>query len=297
MRTPMLVIALLALPMGARAEDLVGQADRLFNDLEYDRAIEVADQVLQSPESGPEQLLEAYRIKGLALSGKDEFETAYMVFLELVAIDPQFRISPDISPRLAAPFYQAVATSADQLRIVLEHPAPKPAEKLAGLELICRVPTNPHDMVHSVRLRYRTPARELTGDLKLPLQDTGDLVFRLPADLVAESILYHFEALNQYGGVLVRQGSGSQPHRLRASKAPPQVAAAVKPKAESRPGPIPPKPISPDSEPDGLAPAWYETWWFWTSVGGVVVVGLAVGLGVGLSSSGFDTYTYQIRTQ
>jgi tetratricopeptide (TPR) repeat protein len=29
----------------------------------------------------------------------------------------------------------------------------------------------------------------------------------------------------------------------------------------------------------------YKRWWFWTTIGGVAVVGLAVGLGVGLSNS------------
>jgi hypothetical protein len=29
----------------------------------------------------------------------------------------------------------------------------------------------------------------------------------------------------------------------------------------------------------------YKKWWLWTAVGGVVVVGVAVGLGVGLSGS------------
>ncbi len=300
MRTWLVLIIGLTLAADVRADDLVTQADRLFNDLEYDRAIEVADQVLQSAVSGPEQLLEAYRVKGLALSGKDEYEAAYMNFLELVAIDPQYRISPDVSPRLAAPFYQAVATSAEQKRITLEHTTPRPEPKLAGQKLVCRVVSNPQDLIDSVRLRYRTPARELTGDLKLPLEDDPVLVFKLPDDLVADSILYHFEALNKYGGVLAREGSGSQPLRLKAQPAPAPVVAEAGPrtgpKASPTPRPIAPEPISTYSGPEP-APQWYQTWWFWTAVGGVVVVGLAVGLGVGLSSSGFDTYTYQVQTR
>jgi tetratricopeptide (TPR) repeat protein len=36
----------------------------------------------------------------------------------------------------------------------------------------------------------------------------------------------------------------------------------------------------------------YKKWWLWTAIGGVVVVGAAVGLGVGLSRSGSSGTTY-----
>ena len=39
---------------------------------------------------------------------------------KLLAIDPAFRLSEDISPKLAAPFYQAVAMLRTQKPLVLE---------------------------------------------------------------------------------------------------------------------------------------------------------------------------------
>jgi hypothetical protein len=39
---------------------------------------------------------------------------------------------------------------------------------------------------------------------------------------------------------------------------------------------------------DGTVPTgnpWYEEWWVWTIVGGVVIVGAGVGIGVGVAAS------------
>ena len=38
--------------------------------------------------------------------------------------------------------------------------------------------------------------------------------------------------------------------------------------------------------PVGPSTPFYEEWWFWTIIAGVVVAGLAVGLGLGLSNQG-----------
>ena len=38
--------------------------------------------------------------------------------------------------------------------------------------------------------------------------------------------------------------------------------------------------------PVGPSPPFFEEWWFWTIIGGVVVAGLAVGLGVGVADRG-----------
>lgn len=320
-----LVIALLSTATAGADEsaDKLARAERLFNELEYDKAIQVADEVLSSPDVGPDKLVEAYRIKGLSLSGDDRIDDAFMVFRRLMAINPRYQLSKDISPRLAAPFYQAAAIAGEEGVVELAHIEPDSVTQLGGLELVCHVKANPYNMIREVRLRYRTPAEELTGELREPMQGKkAKLTFTLPAELSADALLYHFEALNQHGGVLGRSGSGGQPYRVQVEPA--AVAAAgtaagpgddsgsgggavvaggddqsgSDPQAEQAAAAAtspPPDDLRDDrGASSGDQPFW-KTWWFWTAVGGGLAVITATAVGVAVGSGGSTDYTYQVR--
>ncbi len=299
-RLTIFLAVFLALHPAFGADDRLAKADKLFNELEYDQAIDLAEQILQSPDAGPEELVQAYRIKGLSLSGKDQIEDAYLMFRELVAINPHYRISSDVSPRLAAPFYQAVATAVEFGAIELVHQAPTGMQTLAGAELTCSMKANPFGMIHSIRLRYRTPSQELTVDAKQALEKKTTLTFKLPEDLTADAVLYHFEALNRNGGVLARSGSGAQPHRLQTTSTSVDVEAATGETSPTESAALAVEPVDPDAaatDPVDSSPVWYKTWWFWTAVGAVVVVGAtatAIGISVG---GGSDTDTYHFQFQ
>ncbi len=319
-----LVVALLSAPT-ARADesdDKLARAERLFNELEYDKAIQVADEVLSSPDVGPAALVEAYRIKGLSLSGDDRIDDAFMVFRRLMAINPRYQLSKDISPRLAAPFYQAAAIAGEEGVVDLAHIEPDSVGQLGGLELACHVKANPYNMIREVRLRYRTPAEELTGELREPMQGKkAKLTFTLPVELSAAALLYHFEALNQHGGVLGRSGSGGQPYRVQvepgalaaagttdspgdgsgsgggtvvASGDEPPVSDPQADQAAAAATSPPPDDLRDDSGASGDQPFW-KTWWFWTAVGGGVAVITATAVGVAVGTGGSTDYTYQVR--
>jgi len=304
-----LVCAVMLLASVARADEideLLAQAERLFNELEYNKAIKIADRILQTPDVSPEKLVEAYRIKGLSLSGDDRIDDAFMIFRRLMAINPRYQLSKDVSPRLAAPFYQAAAIAGEEGVVELAHIEPAQTSKLAGLELTCRVKANPYGMIKQVRLRYRTPENKLTGELKQPMTGKiADLTFRLPDDLQTDALLYHFEALNQYGGVIGRSGSGAHPYRLQVTK--PVVAAADSGDAAAGTGSdakadeaaqaatgAPPDDLNEGDTGSGETPFW-KTWWFWTAIGGGVAVVTGTAVGVTLATGGKDTYTYRIR--
>jgi len=69
--------------------------------------------------------------------------------------------------------------------------------------------------------------------------------------------------------------------RAQAAVSPANVARAANETSANAPAVPGPAPTAPDS-PDAASHAVYETWWFWTIVGAVVVGG-AVGVGVALS--------------
>jgi hypothetical protein len=280
LRTVGIVAALcLFAPTAARAGDLQ-EATRLLDNMEYKRAIKSADRVLKSPKSGPHELMAAYRIKGLSLSALGKADRSLAAFKRLLAIDPSFRLSPDTSPKLAAPFYQAVAMLGSQKGIELRHDPPEPAGALAGLELKVALKSDPHRMVKTIQLWFHTDLDGKERRMVARTNKPGTVVMKLPAGLLAGQIRYYLKATNRHGGILARIGSRQEPLVLTAAKveAPAGVPVAPAPAPAETPAPVktpepppPPEALSPLADLGGEepepAPAWYQTWWFWTAAG------------------------------
>ncbi len=118
-----LTFLVLFLPSLALAGTDLDKATQLFTDMEYSKAKKMAQRVLTSRASGPQELVSAYRIRGLCLSAMGKTSAAVQDFSRLLAINPGYKLSDDISPKIAAPFYQAVAMHKDQV-ISLSHMNP-----------------------------------------------------------------------------------------------------------------------------------------------------------------------------
>lgn len=267
---------LAASPAAAEETGHLERAISLFEEMEYDAARQAAERALASPRSGPGELLRAYRIQGLCLSALGQDDAALEAFSRLLAIDPAFRLSADVSPKLAAPFYQAVAMARSRKPILLRHPRPEPGETLGGTVLRIALKSNPFGMVREVRMRFVTPGGGNEKQMTASVSGTTTLGMRLPRDLAARAVRYYFEAVNQHGGVLARKGSRDQPFELRARLAPlptpvPSTPVSTAPAGTtSAPGKTVPEPDRDEPTP------WYKSWWFWTTVS-VVIVGSTTG--------------------
>ena len=112
---------LLAAAAPSRAGEDLNKAEKLFEDMEYAKAHKAAERVLASALSGPAELVAAYRIQGLCLSMAGKTAEALLAFRRLLSIDPGFELSQNLSPKLTAPFYQAVAMSKNFKPIALAH--------------------------------------------------------------------------------------------------------------------------------------------------------------------------------
>jgi hypothetical protein len=260
------------LPAVAWADDLQ-RARELFDEMEYQQAHAAAGLALDQAEAGPAELVEAYRLQGLSLSALDQADEALVAFRCMLSIDPAAQLPPDTSPKLAAPYYQAVAMARDiqpiGLRLAADGPRAAPGGKLRVL-----LQSDPLGLVRGVRLVSRVGAGAWTRGPGVDLASAGQAELALPPPASSGVQEYYLEALTAAGGVLSRLGRVDQPFRVAA----PQPLAdkpAAGPDLDVR-----------DHEATE-ATAWYETWWFWTAVG-VVVVGTAVGLGVGLGAGGSD---------
>jgi len=274
------MVLVVLVPTAARASDLQ-EAARLLDNMEYKKALKAADRVLMSPKSGPHELMAAYRIKGLSLSALGKANRALVAFRKLLELDPSFRLSEDLSPKLAAPFYQAVAMLRSQKGLELEHHPPKPEGVLAGLALKVTLKSDPQRMVKSIQLRFRTDMDEKERKMTARIRKPGTVAMKLPAGFLAGEIRYYFKATSKYGATLAYVGTKQKPFVLAAEKVEAPARLVLAPVAPPEPKPLV-EPVSP-KEPE-LAPPWYQTWWFWTAAG--VATAMIVGGAVLATDSG-----------
>ena len=254
-------------PTAARAGDLQ-EATRLLDIMEYKKALKSAERVLLSPKSGPHELMAAYRIKGLSLSALGKANRSLVAFRKLLALDPSFRLSEDLSPKLAAPFYQAVAMLRSQKGLELEHHPPKPEGALASLALKVTLKSDPLRMVKSIQLRFRTDLDEKERKMTARIRKPGTVAMKLPAGFLAGEIRYYFKATSKFGATLAYVGTKQKPFVLAAAKveAPARLVLAPVTAPVAPPEPKPAiEPVS-QKEEEPVAP-WYKTWWFWTAAG------------------------------
>lgn len=253
-------------PAAVRADDLQ-EATRLLDIMEYKKALKAADRVLKSPDSGPYELVAAYRIKGLSLSALGKANRSLTAFRKLLAIDPAFRLSEDLSPKLAAPFYQAVAMLRTQKPLTLEHHPPPPPAALAGSTLKITLKSDPLHMVRAIELRFSS---DLDGkELKMVarINKPRTVAMKLPAGLLAGEIRYYFKIVNRFGGTLAYVGTKQEPHVLAVEKVEPPPRVVLAPAPAPPPEPVPPAVESLEQKETGPAAPWYKTWWFWTAAG------------------------------
>ncbi|MBN2496849.1 MAG: tetratricopeptide repeat protein [Deltaproteobacteria bacterium] len=286
----------LALVATCAAGDLE-QAGTLFDEMKFDQAMALVNQVLVRSDIGPDELVEAWRIKGLCLAAKGSRDEALRAFQILLSIRPGYKMDRGISPKVASAFYQAVAMA--EKGIELAHSPPKVEGKLAGLELKVRLVSDPLGLVKGVRVRYQPEGGEEQA-LVSPAFGPATMSLSLPDDLPAGKLSYYVEALNDHGAALARIGEPFQMEPLGE-------AGSLTAKADPEPGQVEKNAVSGlagdglrddglrDDEPRVAAgEEWYETWWFWTAVGVVVVGGTVGGLAAGGVFSSGDAGGYEM---
>jgi tetratricopeptide (TPR) repeat protein len=281
------------MPLAAWAGDDLQQAAQLFKQMNYMQAWKTAQRVVHSQASGPEELKAAYRLQGLSLAAMGKTHKAAIAFRKLLALDPAFRLSDDISPRLTPPFFQAVGLSEKQKPIGLEHEPPLPGDSLGGLDLKAKLTANPMRMVKAVQLRFKIDDGEKETKLVFKVNEPTTVSMKLPPGLRAKKITYYFAAVNSFGAALVTTASPDKPHELRAAAKTLVVAPAPLAPGFQTAAPVPEE--AAEGDHDLKATPWYKSWWFWTLLGAVVAGGTATGIVLGTQSEGTGPpYRYHV---
>jgi hypothetical protein len=277
------------------------KAARLFKQMNYRGALKVAQKMVRSAESEPEDLVSAYRIQGLCYAALGRDSRAVQSFKRLLAIDPSFRLSRNISPKLTPPFKKALRLVGDLDPISLVHQEPDLPKTLGGLELKVTIQSDPFSMIANVRLQYRVDEawRQMqVASVKAPATAT----MTLPEDLEGSEIAYYFEAQNRHGGILARAGSEAEPFKIETGvprslvtvETPPPVPDPMKAATDPTAGGPATKPE--DDRDNGGTP-WYKAWWFWTVVGVAVAGAATATVLVVQETGGPDEFIYSIEVQ
>jgi hypothetical protein len=209
----------------------------------------------------------------------EKTEESVQAFRHLLAIDPSFKLPQNFSPKIAAPFYQAVALSQNMEAIGLFHEFTKAVESLRGLSLRVTLKSDPLDMVKAIRLRYRISEGGAERRIATSVSGPSEVSIDLPSEVTAKEIYYYFEAINKTGAVLARTGGHKHSFHLRARAKAKTTTAVVYPGERgawygegSEAGPVTESAMSVDP---------YTTWGhvsFWSGVGFTAFGGLSMAL-------------------
>jgi tetratricopeptide (TPR) repeat protein len=252
-RQTVLLIALLFFAGNAAAsgdtDKLIKQASAFYGDLDFEKALGELQKAFLVPGNTRAQLVRMYHLSGLCLSSLGRYQAAEDSFSRLLVLDPSFRLGADVSPRVRKPFNQLVKKNMPRLNVRLIPPAY--AQLGQPLTFGAEVVADPVGMITGVHLFFRRGPSGKFSSVHSPLKGKGEQPLAVPATAwegggKGEKIFWYavVEGANQ--SRLQEFGDAAHPSALEVSEKSPEEIAAV---GET---------------------AWYERWWVWAIIGGVV---------------------------
>jgi tetratricopeptide (TPR) repeat protein len=262
----LLTAALLLLPaLGAARNPDLDEGRRLFQQVEYEKAVAALKRALQGA-LAREERIEATLLLAKAYRGLDRPGDVRAALRELLKIDPGYRLSPDREP----PSLIAVLERVREEMRRPEPPAPARIEHVpvrvgyAGLGVTLKATIANLRPEHRARVHYRRIGQLRYETVNLARREGDHFVATIPGTSLAPQatdylVEYYLSVTDALGEVVARAGSEERPFTLR-------VVAPARPAA-----PVPAL---------DQAPSWHRRYfWVWLAVG-VVVVGGAVGAGL-----------------
>lgn len=249
------LVSLVAASPASAADPRIEQADQLITEeLRYKSGITLLERTLRDPDLTDADRIEAYRLLGVAYIARDKPQSAEAAFEALLAIDPSFTLDPRLSPKIREVFARAQNTIAPRIRDVTAIPEGRRVVVSARVE-------DPRAALTAVDLYARTGDDAFERYPMTRTDDRVEAVVEVP-DLTRLRVDYYVVGRSEDADLVA-------------------VADATSPLSVvvARPAPLPPPP-PPLAEPTPI----YQTWWFWT-VAGVVVIGAVVG-GIAVASGG-----------
>lgn len=248
---------------------LLKKAFTLYNDLEYDLVIPLAKEVLANPFADVQNQLDAYLLQGSCLAIVGDPIEAEKPFRFLLRGRPDYDMPADTPPKILAVFRKvqveerAIIETTRELerqRVIASLQIEDKAieDATGGVPIVFDIGLrDPRGAVGQVRVFYRRQGDEAFVSLPLQLAPSGRWIGEVPGSWSENEDGFTFEyyvtTFDREGSLLIAQGDETAPKTT--SVAPGFVADAV---------------------------PFYETVWFWGTVGaaGAVVIGSGAALGI-----------------
>jgi tetratricopeptide (TPR) repeat protein len=279
------VVASVVFSLAASAQDvgkstdvLLRKATDLYSDLSFERALVLVDQALAKPRNSRLQLVHAYKLRGLCHASLGRYDQASKSFARLLALDPTFRLDTSLSPRIRASFNKVLRRERPRLDV---HILPPPAAFLGEpLEFTAYVKDDTLGMIRSVNIWVRRGAAGRYSSVRSRLRGEGETRIRVPAKVWEAggregALSWYAMVQGDNRGELKRFGDELHPLVLDVTDR--QDAAA------------------------GTAAArqarWYERWWVWAIVGGVLAAGTATVVVLTTSMENGGPHDFEVITR
>jgi hypothetical protein len=259
-----LMISQSGLAVAQQNPDLA-RAQQSYERLAFKPCREAAQRALRRPKNSRRDLIDIYRLLGLCNAALNEDEAANNAYQRLLAIDPEYKLDPDLSPQFTSSFKEAKGLMGSRRPIGAKLvPPPVTLRPTRQITLELEV-DDPLGMVNEISFSYKradgasftsVPVAKGAGRLQVSLPPVGS-----PG--ASRAVLdYYVEMRDENGGELGGAGSAAAPQRVVIGE---------------------PLPTGP-SGAEVVSTPFYKRVWFWTVVG--IVAGGAVAAGVAARPSG-----------
>lgn len=253
------------LVLSAHAEDrssaqVVERATQRHAELDFEGALELLSQAHETPGNSRALLTRIYYLQALCLGALERYDEARGAFAAVLALEPGFRISSNVSPRIRKPFEELLASRPQSLQLRVSPPTR--AVRGEPLEFSLAVQSDPTGLIRTLRVWYGTTLdRDLTI-VALDVEGAGSYQIAVPAaaweDSAAQQLHWYAVVEGEHGSQLQQFGDAAQPLSLDIV----DVGAAV-------------------ATADGESEIWYESWGVWAAIGGgIAVIAAATGITV-----------------
>ena len=205
-----------AAPTGLQAPADVDTAEQLYAKLDYEAAKSVAERVLKKSNLTHDQLVRAYRVLAVTAAILDAHEEAQEAFLQLLTLDPDYTVDPNLGPKVTQPFMEARG----QYRTLTSKP---------GVEVVTSVRTDggqlrvttrdPRKMVKKVTVGYRWTS---SGEYTVSQIAVGD---GIPVEVSAAPggrtrLDFYAQALDERDNAVLESGNPAVPKSAFAEAGP-----------------------------------------------------------------------------
>jgi hypothetical protein len=174
-----------------------------------------------------EQTARSYVLLAISAAALGDTEEATLDFERALAIDPSFKLSAGVSPKIREPYLEAKghrSASAEQLTLRV-----KPTDD--GEHLVIQL-LDPTSLVAGLELRMAVRGSEQHRTVALASKKTTR--FAVPNDLRDRDYELTLRALDRYGNVIAEQGTDAEPVQVRKSAAARTNTAAFPSSARDR---------------------------------------------------------------